>query len=418
MVADGGTVRGPGYVPRIALLGLALLSIAALVGQLVGFLPPGRTNWFEDATNWAILAGVVLVLLSTHALSSRLERSNACALESARTADGLLVAAQSLIGLHRVGEVEAVATELATSLASAPGIVRRATFYEIAGGRAVAAAEHSEIGHLMGHLMGLTWEVRDNPIVETALREGRAVAGPVDGLALSPELEAVVGENGITHAAAIPVFADAHAFGALTLASCGAEVPPELLDVLTGLVHIVELSLTNALASERAEELAQTEPITGLLNRRGLEQVVAKMRGRRPFAVLAFEVEGLTTVHEGNGHHAGDELVRCFAEVARSQMRRSDALARVGGGEFLAVLFDAVQVNAEALAFRVLNAAGEQAVAGLPIRASIGIATGEPSAVFDDVVQDGEARLIAAKRDGGGRFFAGADAAHGRPEHD
>lgn len=412
MGGNDGAVRGPGFTPGIAFVGIGVLSLAAFAGQLVALVPPGEGHWLEYGTSWALLTGVAMAAVATHTLRVRLKESNARALESARTADGLRMAAASLMGLRRVGEVEAVATELASSLASSPEVVRRATFYEIAGGRAVAASERGEIGHLMGHLMGLTWDVRDNPLVEEALREGSAVAGPLDGLSLSPELQAVVEENRITHAAAIPVFADGLPFGALTIASCGAEVPPDLLAVLTGLVHIVELSLTDALASERAEELAQTEPMTGLLNGRGLEQVVAKMRGRRPFAVLLFELEGLATLNDAAGHQAGDELVRRFAEVARSQMRRSDALARVGGAQFVAVLFDAVQVNADALAFRVLNAASEISVAGLPIRANIAIATGEPSAVFDDVLGRADAGLSAAKRDACGTPLAdtGAEA--------
>lgn len=406
MNSNGGTVRGAGLTKGIAFFGLGLMVLAAMVGQLVGFLPPARIELVEYLTGSGLVFGVGLLVFTTRTLSRRLERSNAAALESARTADALRGAAASLIGLRRVAEVEAVATEIASSLVAPQGVERQVTFYEIAGGTAVATADDGEIGHLMG----LTWEVRDNPIVEMALREARAVAGAVEGLAFSPELQAVVDEIGITHAAALPVRVDGLSFGVLTIGSRGTEIPPELLEVLTGLVHIVELSLTTALASERVEELAQTEPMTGLLNRHGLELVVAQMRGRRSFVVLAFGLEGLTTLTEAGGHETVDEHIRRFAEVARSQIRRSDAFAFVGGSEFLVVLFDAVAADAEALAFRVVNAASEHSVAGLPIRVSIGIATGDPSASFDDVVRSADAGLDIAQQDGGGTDFAGAEA--------
>lgn len=401
-----GTVRGPGFIEALAFIGLGLVALAAMAGQLVAVLPARQFGLLEYTTGGALLGGVTILVLSTHMLSLRLKRSNARVLESTRTADALRGTAASLIGLRRVDEVEAVATQVASSLASSPGTEHQATFYEIAAGTAVATADDGELGQLMG----LVWELRDNPLVEKALREGSAVAGPVDGSALSPELRAVVDEIGITHAAAVPVRIDGLSFGALTIASCGAEISTETLDVLTDLVHIVELSLTLALANERTENLAQTEPITGLLNRRGLEQVVETMRGRRPFVVLAFELEGLTTLQDEGAHEARDELICRFAEVARSQMRRSDVFSFVGGYEFLAVLFDAVEVDAEALAFRVVNAASEHSVGGLPIRASIGIATGDPSDLFDDVVRRADAGLDIAKHDGGGTDFAEAEA--------
>lgn len=349
---------------------------------------------------WTLLS--VFIAVSTHILRRRLERSNARALESARTSDGLRVAAEYLIGLRRVAEVEAVATDLASSMASPQGVPRRATFYELAGDLAISAAEHDELNPSMD----LTWDVHDNPLVDAAVRQGSAVAMSLDGLPFSAELQHVIDTNGITHGAAIPVLADRKPFGVLTIASRGVEIPTDLLDVLTALVHIVELSLANALASERSDELARTEPMTSLLNRRGLEQVVASRRGGRPFTVLAFDLDGLKSMNDAHGHEAGDELIIQFADIARNQIRRSDAFARVGGDEFLAVLFDSDQVDAEALAYRILHSASGHAVAGEPIKASIGIASGEATDSFDDVTRLADAGLYAAKRDGGGKYAA------------
>jgi diguanylate cyclase (GGDEF)-like protein len=383
----------------------ALTVVGAVVLQAHFQIAAGGVSGYVIARSlvlWTLLG--VFIAVSTHMLRHRLERSNAVALESARTADGLRVAAESLIGLRHVSDVEAVATKLATALASPPGVLRRATFYEIVADTAVSVAEHDEFGASMN----LTWRVPENPLVQMALHQKGAVALALDGLAFSPELNAVVESNGITHGAAIPVFADRHPFGVLTIASRGAEIPPELVDVLSALVHIVELSLTNALASERAEELARTEPMTSLLNRRGLEQVVESRRGGRSFTVLAFDLDGLKAMNDEHGHEAGDELICRFADIARDHIRRSDAFARVGGDEFLAVLFDSLQIDAEALAFRILHSAGDHSVEGVPIRASIGIATGAPSDPFADVARRADAGLYEAKREGGGKYFAAA----------
>jgi len=97
--------------------------------------------------------------------------------------------------------------------------------------------------------------------------------------------------------------------------------------------------------SQYAQQLgaALTDPVTGLANRTGLEQAVAREQARRQryghaVTVIVCDVDGLKTVNDRSGHEAGDALLRQVADRLRAATRASDVLGRLGGDEFLLVL--------------------------------------------------------------------------------
>ncbi len=89
----------------------------------------------------------------------------------------------------------------------------------------------------------------------------------------------------------------------------------------------------------RLSDEANRDFLTGLLNRRGLNEAMEAMSAEDlPAAVYLFDLDGLKAVNDRTGHKAGDELIRRFAETLRRHTRREDVLARYGGDEFVAVL--------------------------------------------------------------------------------
>jgi diguanylate cyclase (GGDEF)-like protein/PAS domain S-box-containing protein len=90
----------------------------------------------------------------------------------------------------------------------------------------------------------------------------------------------------------------------------------------------------------RIEELAYTDPLTGLMNRRRLEERVeaqlweARASGTA-LALLFMDLDGFKGVNDVLGHRGGDELLQVLAQRLRTWVRRSDLLARLGGDEFL-----------------------------------------------------------------------------------
>ncbi|GAA3169504.1 hypothetical protein GCM10010531_23140 [Blastococcus jejuensis] len=93
----------------------------------------------------------------------------------------------------------------------------------------------------------------------------------------------------------------------------------------------------------RIQELAYTDPLTGLPNRRRLEEQVEAAiwdarAGRDTLALLFVDLDGFKTVNDRLGHAAGDELLQLVARTLRGRLRRGDLLARLGGDEFLVAL--------------------------------------------------------------------------------
>lgn len=95
-----------------------------------------------------------------------------------------------------------------------------------------------------------------------------------------------------------------------------------------------------ARANAEIEALSVTDPMTGLLNRRGFYQAAAAAMEKGPCALVFIDVDGLKRVNDQHGHAAGDELLRHFANVLMQCFRHADAVARMGGDEFCVVLRD------------------------------------------------------------------------------
>lgn len=92
-------------------------------------------------------------------------------------------------------------------------------------------------------------------------------------------------------------------------------------------------------AKRAAEELALTDVLTGLRNRRALDLALQEMtRSGTPFGLMHIDLDYFKQVNDTFGHAAGDHVLRVVAAVLRSETRSSDTVARVGGDEFVIAL--------------------------------------------------------------------------------
>lgn len=101
----------------------------------------------------------------------------------------------------------------------------------------------------------------------------------------------------------------------------------------------------------------QTDPLTGLHNRRGLDLAVELWRGeQRPFALVALDIDHFKRINDTHGHDVGDRVLQELARLMGESSRENDVLCRVGGEEFLMLLPNAsVEVAAQvAERFRAL----------------------------------------------------------------
>lgn len=163
-----------------------------------------------------------------------------------------------------------------------------------------------------------------------------------------------------------------------------ASVVSRWLDIVwpgrLAMLHAVGLALTIALpvyflvlrplrgeaerriAAERharaADRLALTDPLTGVLNRRGieaslLEAIAQAERYGRPLSIAMLDLDGFKRVNDQGGHAAGDEILRRAAQVIREQLRSPDRIGRFGGDEFLIVLPESDLTAARAMSGRI-----------------------------------------------------------------
>jgi len=171
----------------------------------------------------------------------------------------------------------------------------------------------------------------------------------------------------------------------------------------------------------RLTVLVQRDALTGLFNRRAMEQMLdhAWSRWRRlaePFTVVTVDLDHFKNINDTWGHHAGDEVLKATAGKLQAHVRAADVVGRVGGEEFLAVL-EACPAGPSAIrAERLRQAIGADAVpidggVSVAVTASIGVAT--VSAADTDVTQmlrRSDAALYRAKREGRNRVcMAGED---------
>lgn len=123
-------------------------------------------------------------------------------------------------------------------------------------------------------------------------------------------------------------------------------------------------------ATTRLREEASTDPLTGLLNRKGLERasqplIAAGASGRDEVAVLHADLDGFKAINDRDGHRAGDRVLVEMADAWKAASREGDLLARIGGDEFVAVLFGVDRAGAEALTERLKSVSPVEWSSGL-----------------------------------------------------
>jgi len=203
------------------------------------------------------------------------------------------------------------------------------------------------------------------------------------------------------------VAADGQLFGTL----CGIDPLPkssslladaplfELQARLLSTILDAELRVVQeARRAEWAESEASLDPLTGVLNRRGWERMVAAEEARASrygdsVAVLVADLDRLKATNDRHGHLAGDQHLKTAAAILSDKLRASDVLARIGGDEFAVLLPDTDASGAEQLAGRLT---GELDRMGVP--ASIGVSVRHPRFGLDQAVHEADNAMYATKR--------------------
>jgi diguanylate cyclase (GGDEF)-like protein len=171
--------------------------------------------------------------------------------------------------------------------------------------------------------------------------------------------------------------------------------------------------------AERLSELAERDPLTGVHNRRRLDdelhnQLALAQRRGSSVAVLAVDLDRFKPINDTFGHAVGDELLIATADALSAELRETDGIYRLGGDEFVVILPDTGEAGARLVAGKLSQALrqvrrplGENGDV-VELSASIGVAASEVFgwAAPTDLLVAADRALYAAKHAGGNRFAA------------
>jgi diguanylate cyclase (GGDEF)-like protein len=184
------------------------------------------------------------------------------------------------------------------------------------------------------------------------------------------------------------------------------------------------VSLSNARMLRRLEELATTDGLTGLLNKRTMievaeQKIAAAKRFNRSLSVLITDIDHFKKVNDTYGHDVGDVVIKGLGDVLRRMKRNTDAVARFGGEEFVVICEETDARGAmllaervrEELARTVFHAQGKLGPNGQPVAVSVtcsvGVATyPDAGGGWEEMFKASDEALYVSKRSGRDRSTA------------
>ncbi|HEY97307.1 MAG TPA: diguanylate cyclase [Dehalococcoidia bacterium] len=234
---------------------------------------------------------------------------------------------------------------------------------------------------------------------------------------LSKEIRFSTGHNfyeqGMLSMVYLPLIAKGEVIGSLILASREKDAySQQHISTLEQLASQIAMPLENARLYAATEEKARVDELTGLLNRRSLDEMIDSEISRHSryggkFTLAILDLDSFKAFNDTKGHLAGDTLLGHVGNVIKSKIRNSDQAFRYGGDEFAILLPQTTIEAASQVTERVREAIENELDTGdINITASIGLASWpEDGMSHSDIIAAADLTLYRAKWSGGNRIF-------------
>ncbi len=193
------------------------------------------------------------------------------------------------------------------------------------------------------------------------------------------------------------------------------EHPPGLKQLAVTAGETIKLSLSNLKLRDELRQQAIHDPLTGLFNRRYLDETLPRelnraQRRNTPLCIVMLDIDGFKQFNDSFGHGPGDSLLREFGHILREHLRKSDISCRYGGDEFVLVLPDSsvadtqerveqIRIFAKGLQIRH----GEQMVGKVTLSAGVAQAP-EHGNADSELLRAADEAMYTAKQAGGDRI--------------
>lgn len=345
-------------------------------------VPYGRDRHGDSAgfPTWAIVAIAAAAGVAGWAIASR-RRS---APSPDHRASDLLDAGRSFAEVHTVHEVEAIAAERAMTITGAEAAVYvRVTDDGFERGRSIGL-EHFDMSSV------------GSSVVARTVATGREIGVVAN--------DPAIGERRSVLAA--PIVAAGHAAGVIVLTRRpGRPFDQDEIDTFAALRPLVGAALAGAMSRELIHTEAYVDSLTGLANRRSLDERLESVTGN--VLVLMVDVDRFKLVNDVHGHQAGDVALRSVARTIEEAVGERGTAYRYGGEEFAIVLDsgDSAALGCVSERVRAAVEATPIEVDGtvLNLTVSIGTAWGDDPT---DAIARADIALYEAKRSGRNRVVA------------
>jgi diguanylate cyclase (GGDEF)-like protein len=216
-------------------------------------------------------------------------------------------------------------------------------------------------------------------------------------------------QRGLRTAVYLPLLAKGRAIGSLIITSKRPNAYSQRhIKLLEQLTSQIAMPLENTLLYAKAEKKARIDELTGLLNRRSLDEMIDSEISRHSryggvFSLAILDLDSFKVYNDSYGHPAGDKLLRQVSNVIKSAIRNADRAFRYGGDEF-AVLLPQTTIDAGLqVTERVRKSIAEEVNSGdIPVTISIGLASWPDDGIgHTDIIAAADVNLYRAKRSGG-----------------
>jgi diguanylate cyclase (GGDEF)-like protein len=215
--------------------------------------------------------------------------------------------------------------------------------------------------------------------------------------------------HGIRSIAYFPLQSRNKTTGCITFASRKPDTyGPEFTGIVERLTPLIAAQIENIYLYNEAVEMARVDELTGLHNRRALNEMITSeikrcSRYGGVFSLIILDIDTLKPVNDTYGHLVGDEYIRQVGSIIQKAIRSTDRAFRHGGDEFCILLPQTTADDATRVAERVRQQiASVTSKTGTPITCSLGVASWPTSGPdVNDLINAADTALYQAKRHGG-----------------
>ena len=276
--------------------------------------------------------------------------------------ESLIALTASVAGAHRLEDVlDVAATRARAALGAATMSISR---WEVEQGHLRTLINDGDFERWP---QDEVYPLDDFPAAVALLREGMPHIAYADDPATDPSERTLLHELGKASSAAVPIVYQGVTWGELYATTSFGEPRLSESDVryMEAICGQIGLALGRAELFSRLSALAFEDALTGLANRRAIEDRLDELAARgEPVALLLGDLDGLKAVNDLSGHDQGDAVLRRTAELLRAATGDDPGVlpARLGGDEFCVLMPGATLAEAEALAARAGAALREAAI--------------------------------------------------------